>query len=92
MFAIHYHKETGKLRAWGVDDGSTESFAGPEYAIARFDEWQAVDHRRQKIDVDSLALVDRSQDEIDEDRRFDEANARAAENAFKQYLRDLLRD
>ena len=103
MFAIHYHKRTGEIRQWGHDDGSLDSFAGPQYAIALFDEWQNIDPLRQRIDVDQLTIVRRTRAERGEAMRLDVvnsiANELAATDAFmmpdrpmKKEHRELWRD
>lgn len=63
MFVVHYHKETGTIRAFGNDDGSTESFAGPEYGLTVFDEWHDLDPTKHKINVATGNIVKRSKTE-----------------------------
>jgi hypothetical protein len=65
VFVIHYHRVTGEIRNWGSDDGATESFNGPDYAIAHFDAWQDVDPTRHKIDVVTQTLAEQSPAERD---------------------------
>jgi len=81
MFAIHYHKQTGELRQWGDYDGSTESFAGPDYEIILFDEWKSIDPLRDRIDVAKLTIVRRTRAEIAEAMRLEVVNSIANELA-----------
>jgi hypothetical protein len=91
IFCIHYHKDTGRIRNWGSDDGSTESFAGPDYAIAHFDEWYAVDPMLDKIDPTSGNIIDLSDAERRDDQHQAERQAEDAERHQAEALRELLR-
>lgn len=62
VFSIHYHSETGIIRNWGYDDGSTESFA-PDHLIKRYYETVDVDPFLQKIDVQTGELIKKTIDE-----------------------------
>jgi hypothetical protein len=59
MFMVHYHRQTGEIRNWGNDDGSEASFAGADYLIARFDDWQEVVPTFQRIDIATRKLIDK---------------------------------
>lgn len=66
VFSIHYHRETGIIRNWGFDDGSTESFAGPDYKIKRYYKSFEVDPITQRIDVETEELIAKSKEEAQE--------------------------
>lgn len=61
---IHYHRVTGEIRNWGHDDGAEESFAGSDYVLARFEGHFDLDPERQKMDVATGKVVNKSEQEV----------------------------
>ena len=77
---VHFHKATGRISAWGNGDSESSHFA--DHDIVRFDDdAMIIDPHRDKIDVESLALVARDTDEMLEDMRPEIVAAIAAELA-----------
>ena len=75
---VHFHKDTGRISAWGNGDSDESHFL--DHDIVRFaDDAMIIDPRRDKIDVASLAVVSLSVDEMLEDMQRDVTNAIAAE-------------
>ena len=83
---VHFHKDTGRISAWGNGDSDESHFL--DHDIVRFDDdAMVIDPRRDKIDVASLALVGRSTDEMLDDLRRDMVTAIAAElDATDRYM------
>lgn len=78
MMVVHFHRDTGRISAWGNGDSEESHF--PDHDIVRFDnDAMIIDPRYDKIDVASLALVARDADEMLDDLRRDMVNAIAAE-------------
>lgn len=63
VFAIHYHRDSGEIRNWGTDDGSTESYAGPDYAVARFEQWRAINPFYHRVDPATADVIDKTAEE-----------------------------
>lgn len=64
IFAVHYHKDTGELRAWGNDDGSQTSFAGSDFLIAHFSEWyEGLTPALHRIDPATSLIIDKTAQE-----------------------------
>lgn len=61
MLVIHYHKDTGKISAWGSGDSETSHFA--DHLILRLEDHGAIDPTLHKVDPEQGCICEMTQSE-----------------------------
>lgn len=62
MMIVHYHKQTGRIGAWG--SGDSEASHLPDHEMVRLDDTPLIDARTHRIEIATGALIEISQAEI----------------------------